>query len=149
VILWGSSYSASLVFLVAAEHPNSVRAVLAFSPGEYFDGPTTVRDRAAHVSAPIYVTSASDRGEIEAARIILAGETEGPICAPLRRRARFLHADYRPQPKRRGRQLARCSCLPRSSQLTDDRILLLSSGQRMIAADGPCGPKADFGRRAR
>jgi dienelactone hydrolase len=72
VILWGSSYSASLVFLVAAEHPNSARAVLAFSPGEYFDGPTTVRDRAAHVSAPIYLTSASDRGEIEAARIILA-----------------------------------------------------------------------------
>jgi dienelactone hydrolase len=72
VILWGSSYSASLVFLVAAEHPESVRAVLAFSPGEYFSSPTAVRNAAALVNAPIYATSADDRDEIEAARTILA-----------------------------------------------------------------------------
>jgi len=72
LVLWGSSYSAALVFLVAAAHPDSVRAVVAFSPGEYFDQPTMVREGAARVSAPIYVTSANDRSEIEAARIILA-----------------------------------------------------------------------------
>src|SRR5579872_986887 len=32
IILWGSSYSAALVFLLAAKHPEEVAAVLAFSP---------------------------------------------------------------------------------------------------------------------
>lgn len=71
VLLWGSSYSSSLVFLVAAEHPD-VKAVLAFSPGEYFDNKSIVRDAASHVTAPIYVTSADTDEEIEAARSILA-----------------------------------------------------------------------------
>jgi alpha-beta hydrolase superfamily lysophospholipase len=35
VVLWGSSYSAALVFEVAAEHADRVSAVIAFSPGEY------------------------------------------------------------------------------------------------------------------
>jgi dienelactone hydrolase len=72
VILWGSSYSASLAFTVAAEHPRSVKAVLAFSPGEYFDQPMMVHEAAAHVTAPVYVTSASGADEISAARSILA-----------------------------------------------------------------------------
>jgi dienelactone hydrolase len=72
VILWGSSYSASLVFAVAAEHPRSVKAVLAFSPGEYLDKPTMVHEAAAHVSAPVYVTSSTSADEISAARSILA-----------------------------------------------------------------------------
>lgn len=70
--LWGSSYSAALVFLVAAAHPGAVKAVLAFSPGEYLDHRTMVRGAAAKVSAPVYVTSAKDTGEIAAARAILA-----------------------------------------------------------------------------
>src|SRR5882757_7923036 len=37
LILWGSSYSSSLVFPVASENAGAVKAVLAFSPGEYFD----------------------------------------------------------------------------------------------------------------
>ncbi|MEI9987172.1 MAG: alpha/beta hydrolase [Aliidongia sp.] len=36
VIAWGSSYSASLVFFLAARHPSEIAAVLSFSPGEYF-----------------------------------------------------------------------------------------------------------------
>lgn len=72
VILWGSSYSAALVFLVAAERPQAVRAVLAFSPGEYLGRPTLVRDAAARVEVPIFVTSADDPGEIGTAREILA-----------------------------------------------------------------------------
>jgi pimeloyl-ACP methyl ester carboxylesterase len=36
IILWGSSYSASLALRVAAQNQNVVHAVLAFSPGEYF-----------------------------------------------------------------------------------------------------------------
>jgi dienelactone hydrolase len=71
LMLWGSSYSSSLVFLVAAEHPN-VKAVLAFSPGEYFDNKSLVRDAASRVTAAIYATSANTDEEIESARSILA-----------------------------------------------------------------------------
>lgn len=60
-ILWGSSYSASLVFVVAAEHPDEIAGVLAFSPGEYFDThPTLVRDAAMKVHVPVFVTSEND-----------------------------------------------------------------------------------------
>jgi dienelactone hydrolase len=72
VALWGSSYSSSLVFLVAADHPDTVKAVLSFSPGEYFDNKTLIHDAAAHVKVPIYVTSAQTQDEIDAARSILA-----------------------------------------------------------------------------
>lgn len=70
-IIWGSSYSASLVFLLAAKHPERIAAVLAFSPGEYFGGRGTVRTAAAKVSAPIFVSSASDPGEIAEAKTII------------------------------------------------------------------------------
>ena len=60
--LWGSSYSAALVFPLAAAHPDKVEAVLAFSPGEYLDGAVT---RAAEqVRAPLFVSSATTLNEI-------------------------------------------------------------------------------------
>jgi alpha-beta hydrolase superfamily lysophospholipase len=70
VILWGSSYSASLAFLVAAERPKEVVAVLAFSPGEYFDDKTLVERAAEKLTVPAYVTSASKPEEIAAAAAI-------------------------------------------------------------------------------
>jgi alpha-beta hydrolase superfamily lysophospholipase len=72
IVLWGSSYSAALVFEVAAEHPDHVGAVVAFSPGEYLEDGGAVARAAAKVHAPIYVTSSSDADEIQAARAILA-----------------------------------------------------------------------------
>jgi len=58
VILWGSSYSASLVFVIAARHPAEVAGVLAFSPGEYFPAqPTLVEDAAKKVRVPVFITS--------------------------------------------------------------------------------------------
>jgi alpha-beta hydrolase superfamily lysophospholipase len=72
VILWGSSYSSALVFLVAAENPGKVAAVMAFSPGEYLGQPTLVRDAAAKLRVPVFVTSAKNADEINAARDILA-----------------------------------------------------------------------------
>lgn len=71
LIVWGSSYSAALVFLLAAEHQNEIAAVLAFSPGEYLDGSASVRRAAAQLSMPLFVTSAKESGEIAAARTIL------------------------------------------------------------------------------
>jgi len=72
VILWGSSYSASLAFLLAADYPEQVRAVMAFSPGEYFTDKTLVQTAAAKVKAPVFATSAQDGHEIDEARTILA-----------------------------------------------------------------------------
>jgi dienelactone hydrolase len=70
VLLWGSSYSAALVFLVAAEHPGEVAGVLAFSPGEYLGTEGMVKAAAAKVQVPVFVTSAKDPKEIDAARTI-------------------------------------------------------------------------------
>ncbi|RRO21925.1 alpha/beta fold hydrolase [Flavobacteriaceae bacterium 14752] len=36
VILWGSSYSSALVFFVAKKYPEKVKAVISFSPDNYF-----------------------------------------------------------------------------------------------------------------
>lgn len=72
ILLWGSSYSAALIFPLAAAHPGEVRALLAFSPGEYLDDKGAVARAAKQVSAPIFVTSAQDGKEEDAARAILA-----------------------------------------------------------------------------
>ena len=71
VLVWGSSYSAALVFLLAAAHPQDVGGVLAFSPGEYIEG-RSIRGAAAKLACPVFVTSANDPGEVSAARDIIA-----------------------------------------------------------------------------
>jgi alpha-beta hydrolase superfamily lysophospholipase len=76
VIVWGSSYSAALVFLLAAKHPSDIAAVLAFSPGEYIRG-QSVRGAAAQIAAPVFVTSASAAGEIAAAKAIAGAVRSG------------------------------------------------------------------------
>lgn len=83
IILWGSSYSAALVFEVGAEHMNQVSAILAFSPGEYLDTSGAVARAAGRVQVPIYVTSSSDADEIQAGREILS-------AAPARVKAQFV-----------------------------------------------------------
>lgn len=72
VTLWGSSYSASLVFVVAAKDGSKIARLIAFSPGEYFEDQLHVAEAAKHVTIPIFVDSAANDGEIEAARAILA-----------------------------------------------------------------------------
>ena len=60
IIVWGSSYSASLVLRLTAEHPERIAAVVAFSPGEYFkkeESPAYVRSFAESVKQPLFVTS--------------------------------------------------------------------------------------------
>ena len=82
VLAWGSSYTAALVFVLAARHPGALAGVLAFSPGEYLTG-INVRGAAERVTCPVFVTSASDRGEESAAAAILAASP-----APLKRHYR-------------------------------------------------------------
>lgn len=67
-ILWGSSYSASLVFVVAARHPEEIAGVLAFSPGEYFEAhPTMIEDAAMKVRVPVFITSENDADQLRQA----------------------------------------------------------------------------------
>lgn len=70
IIVWGSSYSASLVFRLAAEHPREVSALVAFSPGEYFrkqKGGSYVEGFAKRVRCPVFVTSSrSERDQAKA-----------------------------------------------------------------------------------
>lgn len=61
--IWGSSYSAALVFPLAAANPDVVTAVLAFSPGEYLEGEATTR-AAAKLAMPVFVSSAPTLNEV-------------------------------------------------------------------------------------
>jgi len=61
IIIWGSSYSSSLVFVLQQKNTEAVSAVLAFSPGEYF----TYEDKeinayAKEVNCPVFITSAKN-----------------------------------------------------------------------------------------
>ena len=64
VIAWGSSYSAALVLRLVGDDPKLADAVLAFAPGEYFERfgmpATWVREGAARLRCPVFVTSARD-----------------------------------------------------------------------------------------
>ncbi len=59
IIMFGSSYTASLSLLLAITNPQ-VSAVIAFSPGEYFGKPGFVEDSIASLIIPIFVASTSD-----------------------------------------------------------------------------------------
>ena len=60
LIIWGSSYSASLVIKYAGEHED-VDGIVSFSPGEYFknEGKSVdfIKKSASRVEVPIFVTS--------------------------------------------------------------------------------------------
>ena len=75
IIAIGSSYSAALVFLLAASTPD-LTAIAAFSPGEFIAG-ASIRDAASHLKCPCYVTSASDSGEINEAKRLAAAVPGG------------------------------------------------------------------------
>ena len=60
-IIWGSSYSSALVLKIAGDR-NDIDAVLAFAPGEYFEGlgesATFITQSAKHIKVPVFITSA-------------------------------------------------------------------------------------------
>lgn len=58
VIVVGSSYSSALVFLLAAKYQEDVAAVLSFSPDEYLRPMGIVKDSAAQVMVPVFISSA-------------------------------------------------------------------------------------------
>ena len=71
VVVWGSSYSAALVFLLAAAHPGDVSGLVAYSPGEYLGRKGAVRDAARKVDVPVYIDQASSADEVTQSAAIL------------------------------------------------------------------------------
>jgi alpha-beta hydrolase superfamily lysophospholipase len=71
VLVWGSSYSAALVFLLAAAHPGDVQALLAFSPGEYLGSANAVASAAKKVTVPVFITQSSSEDEAAQSRKVL------------------------------------------------------------------------------
>jgi pimeloyl-ACP methyl ester carboxylesterase len=63
VILVGSSYSAALTIKVGVEHANKVKAVAAFSPGEYFGEKYKVGQTAKKLKQPVYITSSKSESD--------------------------------------------------------------------------------------
>ncbi|MDR2712750.1 MAG: beta-Ala-His dipeptidase [Clostridiales bacterium] len=60
IIIWGSSYSSSLVFILGNEFPEDICAILSFSPGEYFEFEgKKVSDYAANIYCPVLVATES------------------------------------------------------------------------------------------
>ncbi len=61
LILLGSSYSASLIMLEGADNPN-VRAMIAFSPGEYFGDELRMEESLDSLDKPLFI-AVTDREE--------------------------------------------------------------------------------------
>ena len=74
-VVWGSSYSAALVFLLAAEH-EGIEAILSFSPGEYLGTRTDeVRKQARKISRPVLIlTPRGERDRAKAVFDVISGE---------------------------------------------------------------------------
>lgn len=62
VILWGSSFSASLALKVAKNN-DKVKAVVAFSPGEYFGDKLNLKSKIKGMSKPVFVTSSKEESQ--------------------------------------------------------------------------------------
>ena len=56
IVLWGSSYSASLSLIVATEELK-VGALVVFSPGEYFEPNNLIKSKIAKISVPVLALS--------------------------------------------------------------------------------------------
>jgi dienelactone hydrolase len=60
IVAVGSSYSSSLVIVLAAKQPPGLSAIASFSPDEYFDDKNLIKRAAAKVTLPFYITTDPD-----------------------------------------------------------------------------------------
>lgn len=63
IVTVGSSYTAALNFVLAKENADKLTAMASFSPGEYLGTTDLVKNAAAAVKIPIYVTADSSSSE--------------------------------------------------------------------------------------
>ncbi|MFT4662481.1 MAG: dienelactone hydrolase [Patiriisocius sp.] len=58
IIIWGSSYSASVVFYLGSKYPRDVDAIIAFSPGEYLKiNDKSIASFSPDINCPIFIAS--------------------------------------------------------------------------------------------
>lgn len=61
IIVWGSSYSAALVFWLGNKYPKEISGTLAFSPGQYFTIENkSIADHAKGLKTPVFIASAKN-----------------------------------------------------------------------------------------
>ncbi len=61
IIIWGSSYSASLVFILGTKYKNDISGIVSFSPGEYFEYEhRQIKDYAKEINCPVFISSAKN-----------------------------------------------------------------------------------------
>ncbi len=60
IVMVGSSYSSSLAILLAARRQSEMTALAAFSPGEYFENRNLVKEAAAKITIPFFITTDPD-----------------------------------------------------------------------------------------
>jgi len=66
IIVWGSSFSAMLVFKAAVERPDDVTAVVAYSPGEYYGRDTLMLTNwIQQMKQPAFINSGKDSSEYQ------------------------------------------------------------------------------------
>ena len=79
LVVVGSSYSAALATLLAADHPELAGALL-FSPGEYLEDAGAVTRAARRISVPLFVTSAREPDELaDARRLVTAAPSQDKV----------------------------------------------------------------------
>jgi len=83
-IVWGSSYSAALVFLLAEKHGDQIDGILSFSPGEYLGSRSTeVSKAAAKISVPVLIlTPEEERSRAEPIFRAIPGERKDFVVPP-------------------------------------------------------------------
>ncbi len=86
IILWGSSYSAAIMFYMGSMHHKNLSGILSFAPGEYFKiNNKDIKTHAARVTCPVFVTSAKSEynnwkgiyNNIKSEKSFFLPETEG------------------------------------------------------------------------
>ncbi len=83
VVLFGSSYSASLCLMEAANNPE-VKAVIAFSPGEYFRPEVTVKDSIVGLEIPVFAYATSMEFEFVKQMLSEVPEEYKKVYTPLK-----------------------------------------------------------------
>lgn len=75
IVVWGSSYSAALVFKLAAEHGDKLAAVLSYSPGEYIKDESVAGWAGKLKDIPCFIACGASANEQESARQIYEAAT--------------------------------------------------------------------------
>lgn len=86
IILWGSSYSAAILFYMGSVHHKNLSGILCFAPGDYFKiNNKELKTFAARITCPVFVTSAKSEyknwksiyDQIRSEKSYFLPETEG------------------------------------------------------------------------